>query len=76
MMTMMIWRRVRAPKHAAALVSRSRVGGLRARLKPERFWFDSRGWDDNVAGWSRHGPEQLGERTHALAGRSAVEMDR
>ena len=26
------------------------VVGLRARLKPERFWFDSRGWDYSVAG--------------------------
>src|SRR6185295_9985666 len=24
------------------------VCGLRARLKPERFWFDSRGWDERV----------------------------
>ncbi len=30
----------------AALVSHSCVVGLRAPLKPERFWFDSRGWDE------------------------------
>lgn len=34
----------------AALVSHSCVVGLRARLKPERFWFDSRGWDDTCRG--------------------------
>ena len=30
----------------AQRTSHSCVVGLRARLKPERFWFDSRGWDD------------------------------
>ena len=36
---------VRLQSDRAALVSHSCVVGLRARLKPERFWFDSRGWD-------------------------------
>src|SRR5580704_11723759 len=41
----MIW----APcLQSAALVSHSCVDGLRARLKPERSWFESKGWDEWV----------------------------
>lgn len=38
-------RHTHASKARVPLVSHSCVVGLRARLKPERFWFDSRGWD-------------------------------
>jgi hypothetical protein len=36
--------RIRKPRRTRASRSHSRVVGLRARLKTERFWFDSRGW--------------------------------
>ena len=43
------------PRGARSAISHSGVAGLRARLKPERFWFNSRGWDTGrrfkVTGW-------------------------
>src|SRR5450432_2830011 len=38
------------PSTCAALVDPLWRTRLRARLKTERFWFDSRGWDERVTG--------------------------
>lgn len=49
MMKIALRDRSRSPKSSAAraaLTSHFCVVGLRARLKPERFWFDSRRWDE------------------------------
>jgi hypothetical protein len=44
-----------SPRGARSAISHSGVAGLRARPKPERFWFNSRGWDRRrrfkVTGW-------------------------
>ena len=36
------------PHGAGTRMTHSGACGLRARLKPERSWFDSRGWDDSL----------------------------
>lgn len=41
-----------ARRKRARLVSHSRLAGLGIRLKTGRSWFDSRGWDDWIAGRS------------------------
>ena len=54
---------VRLQSTRAALVSHSCVVGLRARLKPERFWFDSRGWDCRVCSKTWIAPGSYPDKT-------------
>ncbi len=66
--TMMMICAARAP-NARGARTHPCVVGLRARLKPERFWFDSRGWDHHVAGWiparasGNARPRRIGSKT-------------